>query len=137
MHPKRLSLALLLFASLVLLAGCGGGSDQPEGEQGGGNDQGQQGGDTQPGEQTGPEIKITLGTIESVDPEARTLVVQQTRGEPMTFTLGERAVVQLDGQPAGLADLTQGQSAQVRYVEREGENRAGAVVAFSSGGTTG
>ena len=136
MHPKRLSVALFLFASLVLLAGCGGGGDQPEGQQGGGNDQGQQGGDTQQGEETGPETKITLGTIESVDPEARTLVVQQTRGEPMNFALGERTVVQVDGQGAELADLREGQSVQVRYVEREGENRAQFVVAFNSAETS-
>ncbi len=136
MHPRRLS-AALLFASLVLLAGCGGGGDQPEGQQGGGNDQGQQGGATQQAEQTGPEIKIAPGTIESVDPEAQTLVLQQTRGEPMTFTVGPRATVEVDDQAAELADLREGQTAQVRYVEREGENRARLVLAFSSAETTG
>ncbi len=135
-HPRRLS-AALLFASLVLLAGCGGDGDQPEGQQGGGNDQAQQGGGTTQQEQAGPQIKIAPGTIESVDPEARTLVLQQTRGEPMNFTLGPNAIIQVDGQEAELADLREGQSAQIRYVEREGENRARFVVAFSSGGTTG
>ncbi len=137
-RPRRLS-ATLFFVSLVfLLAGCGGGGgDQSGGEQGGGNDQGQQGGDTQPREETGPEIKIAIGTIESVNPETRTLVVQQTRGEPMEFTLGARARIELDEQGAELTDLREGQSAQVSYVEREGGNRARLVVALSTAETTG
>lgn len=136
MRPRRLS-AVLFFVSLVLLAGCGGGGDQSEAPRGGGDDQGRQGDDTAQQEQTLPEIKIAPGTIESVNPEARTLVLQRTRGEPMNFTLGPLTRIELDGQAAELADLREGQSAQVRYVEKEKGNRARLVLAFSSAETTG
>jgi len=136
LRPRRLS-ATLFFVSLVLLAGCGGGGgDQSAGQQGGGNDQGQQGGDTQPG-RCPPRDQDSAWPIESVNPETRTLVVQQTRGEPMDFTLGARARIELDEQGAELTDLREGQSAQVSYVEREGGNRARLVVAISTAETTG
>ena len=48
-----------------------------------------------------------------------------------------RTRIELDGEAAELADLREDQSAQVRYVVREGENRALLVVAFGGGGETG
>jgi hypothetical protein len=129
MHPRRSSMALL-FVLLALLvgfaAGCGGGDDQSGSRQ-------QEDGETGQQAEDRPELKIAPGVVESVDPEAGTLVLQVTRGEPMTFAILPRTKVELDGEAAELADLREGQSAQVSYVVREGENRARLVVAIGGG----
>ena len=147
MRPTRSSstsvlFALLLFASLLVgfSAGCGGGDERSGGRQQQQNDGApaagasrEQGGGT--GQEEGrPQIKIVPGTIESVDPEAGTLVLRPTRGEPMTFAIRPWTRIELDGGPAQLADLREGQAGQVRYVVREGENRARRVVAFGDPG---
>ncbi len=141
MHQRR-SLTALLFALLALLvgfaAGCGGGEEgsRPQ-EQGGVGTPGEQGGGTGQKGKGRPEIKIAPGTIESVDPEAETLVLRPTQGEPMSFMILPRTKIEQDGKSAELADLREGQSVQVRYVVREGENRARLVLAFGGGETTG
>ncbi len=89
MHQRR-SLTALLFALLALLvgfaAGCGGGEEDLSGSrpQQGGGGTGQEG-------ESRPEIKTAPGTVESVDPEAETLVLRPTEGEPMSFTIGPRS----------------------------------------------
>ena len=125
MRPTRRSstallFALLLFALLVGFAAFFGGGDDWSGREGEGR----------------PQFKIAPGTVESVDPEAETLVLRPTRGEPMTFAIRPLTRIELDGEPAELADLREGQAAQVRYVVREGENRARRVVAFGDGEET-
>lgn len=137
MHPRRSSMALL-FVLLALLvgfaAGCGGGDDRSGSRQQENGETGQQeNGETSQQAEDRPELKIAPGVVESVDPEAGTLVLQVTRGEPMTFTILPRTKVELDGEAAELADLREGQSAQVSYVVREGENRARLVVAIGGG----
>ena len=128
----------LLFVLLALLvgfaAGCGGGDDQSGSRQQEDGETGQQeNGETGQQAEDRPELKIAPGVVESVDPEAGTLVLQVTRGEPMTFMILPRTKVELDGEAAELADLREGQSAQVSYVVREGENRARLVVAIGGG----
>ncbi len=128
----------LLFVLLALLVGfavgCGGGDDQSESrQQEDGETVQQENGETGQQAEDRPELKIAPGVVESVDPEAGTLVLQVTRGEPMTFVILPRTKVELDGEAAQLADLREGQSAQVSYVVREGENRARLVVAIGGG----
>ena len=130
MHPRRSSMALL-FALLALLvgfaAGCGGGGDDRAGSR-----QQENGETVQQGEGR-PELKIAPGTVESVDPEAGTLVLQVTQGESMTVAIRPGTQIELDYEAAELADLREGQSAQVSYVAREGENRARLVSAIGGG----
>ena len=160
MRTRRLSTALLL-AAFVLFAGflaasCGGGG-QPE--QGGGSGENQQDGNQQGEQQAGQQqtgqqteqqqggdgaaqgevsgAKIAVGTIRSVDAEARKVTLEPTaevQGEqPLTFDITEIAVVTLDDQEVELADLQEGHQAQIKYVSRGGQNRAVAVEAFSVG----
>jgi hypothetical protein len=141
---RRSSSTALLFALLALLvgffaAGCGGGGaggdDQSESRRQGAGEAGQRGkeGETTRQGEGRPQLKIAPGTVESVDPEAGTLVLRVTQGESMTFAILPRTEVKLDGEAAELADVREGQSAQVSYVVQEGENRARLVSAIGGG----
>lgn len=150
MRLRRFSVmfALVSFALFLgLAAGCGGGGDssgQNGGDTAGNTAQQQQqqaaGEQTVSGGSTGaasgdrPRVKIALGTIEAIDPEARTLELAPVEGEPLTFKLVPEARVAVDAQQAEAADLRAGQQAQVRYVTRNEGNRARSVRAFSDGG---
>jgi hypothetical protein len=134
---RRSSSTALLFALLALLvgffaAGCGGGGGAGGDDQSESRQQGEQGETTRQGEGR-PQLKIAPGTVESVDPEAGTLVLRVTQGESMTFAILPRTEVKLDGEAAELADVREGQSAQVSYVVQEGENRARLVSAIGGG----
>jgi hypothetical protein len=141
MSRKIAMLLTALFVSASALVGCGGEGGQEGGQEGRPTNEEAQGqsGTTDREDQIGggttgaQEVKIAPGTIESVDPERRTLVLKQTQGEPMTFRIVQRARITLDGKEAQLEDLKEGQNAQVRYVVREGKNRARVVKAFSAG----
>ncbi len=142
MHPRRRSSSTaLLFVLLALLVGCffaagcgGGGDDRSGGRQQEAGEARQQGeGETARQGEGRPELKIAPGTVESVDPEAGTLVLRVTQGEPMTFAIRPGTQIELDDEAAQLADLREGQSAQVSYVAREGENRARLVSAIGGG----
>lgn len=147
MYPKRPSatpflgtLALLL----VLLAACGGGGDQSSGngesqggEQGDGEQQdGQQGGEAD-GERASQE-KVSLGTIESVEPESRRVVLKPAfaaqGGDQITFRVTNNAVVQVNDQEAELSDIQPGQDAEIDYITKNDVNRAVAVEIVGDGG---
>ena len=165
MRTRRLPTALLL-AAFVLFAGflaasCGGGGQPEQGGGSGENQQGeqqdgqqqtgqQQAGQQQAGQQTEQQqggdgaaqggvsgVKIALGTIRSVDAEARQVTLEPTaevQGEqPLTFDITQIAMVTLDDQEVELADLQEGQSVQIKYISRGGQNRAVAVEAFTGG----
>jgi hypothetical protein len=137
-------LILVLFL-LGSLAACGGGQSGDGGSQGG-EQQGEQGGDQQDGGQPQggqavgggrPQQKIALGTIESVDPESREVVLapdfEAQGGDQITFKLRKNAVVRVNDQEAELSEVQQGQSAQVEYVTRDDVNRALAVEIVGGG----
>ncbi len=137
-------LILVLFL-LGSLAACGGGQGGDGGSQGG-EQQGEQVGDQQDGgQQQGgqsggggrPQQKIALGTIESVDPESREVVLapdfEAQGGDQITFKLRKNAVVRVNDQEAELSEVQQGQSAQVEYVTRDDVNRASAVEIVGGG----
>ncbi len=136
------ALFLLVFILLSgLLAGCGGGGDQS------GNGDSQDGGAPAGGEQqdgaahedaapTAP--KIALGTIKSVNVEARRVILEpstEQQGDgPLTFKVRKNAEISLDDQPAEMADIQAGQQAQIEYVTKNERNRALAVRLISNGG---
>ena len=144
----RVPAATLFSIALVLLLGfvaaCGGsqsgsGGDQGGGDQGGEQAGGEQGGGDQGGGQQGGEAtdegptqaKVALGSIESVQPDSRKLVLKPAfeaqGGDQITFNVRKNAEIQVNDQPAELSELKQGQQAQVEYVTKNEVNRAVAV----------
>jgi hypothetical protein len=135
------SIALVLL--LGFLAGCGGdqsGSSESQGggqqggsEQGGGEQAGGQGGE-QGGEAAaeGPaQAKIVLGSIESVQPEKRKVVLKPSfeaqGGDQITFNVRKNAEIRVNDQEAELSDIKSGQQAQIEYVTKNDVNRAVSV----------
>jgi hypothetical protein len=145
----RVQAATLFLIALVLLlgfllSGCGGsqsgsGESQGGGEQGGEQAGGEQGGGEQgAGEQGGAaadegpaQAKVALGSIESVQPEERKLVLKPSfeaqGGDQITFNVRKNAEIQVNDQEAELSELQSGQQAQVEYVTKNDVNRAVAV----------
>lgn len=143
--PAAMPFLILVLFLLGSLAACGGGQSGDGGSQGG-EQQGEQGGDQQDGGQPQggqavgggrPQQKIALGTIESVDPESREVVLapdfEAQGGDQITFKLRKNAVVRVNDQEAELSEVQQGQSAQVEYVTRDDVNRALAVEIVGGG----
>jgi len=120
-----------------LLAGCGGG--QPESESGGEGEQ--QGGEA--AKKDAPETKIALGTIKSVKTENKKIILNRTivtsgtdeqKKEPAPFKLSKQAKITLDDEPVELADIKEGQQAQITYVVKN-QNLAREVVVVGDGGS--
>ena len=134
----RISAATLFSIALVLLlgflAGCGGdqsgsGESQGGGQQGGGEQGAKQGGKAA---DEGPsQAKVSLGTIESVQPDKRKLVLKPSfeaqGGDQITFNVRKNAEIQVKDQPAELSEIQSGQQAQVEYVTKNDVNRAVSV----------
>lgn len=153
MYSSKLSAAFLLacfMLTLGLAASCGGGDETSESRNGGptqeetseatpapggGNTQEQGGGATGQDESSSSEIKIALGDILLVDVEKRRVVLRPVRGERQAFKVVPGAEVTLDDEPAELADLEQGQQAQIQYVIKKDQEHARAVDAFSANGS--
>ena len=146
MYPKRPSATPFLgtlVLLLVLLAACGGGDqssgngESQGGEQGDGEQQdGQPGGEA--GEERASQEKVSLGTIESVEPESRRVVLKPAfaaqGGDQITFRVTNNAVVQVNDQEAELSDIQPGQDAEVDYITKNNVNRAVAVEIVGDGG---
>ena len=148
MRTRVSSATLFLIALVLLLAGCGGGGDQSgngggeqqNDEQAQNGEQAQKGGEEQGGggpDQGAPQLKIALGTIESVQPDSRTVVLKPSTeiqgGEQMTFDVRKNAEISVNDQAADLADIEAGQQAQIQYITRQEENRALAVQVVEGG----
>jgi hypothetical protein len=119
-----------------LLAGCGGG--QSEGESGGAGEQ--EGGEA--AKKDAPETKTALGTIRSVKTENKKIILNRTvvssgtgerKEEPAPFKLTKQAKITLDNEPVELADIKEGQQAQITYVAKN-QNLAREVVLVGDGG---
>jgi hypothetical protein len=144
MHLRGPSAALFLIASILLaglLAGCAGGGDQAN--NGGAQDgEGEQGQATQ-GEGTqanAVQVKIALGTIVSVKPDRRKIVLRpstEQQGDRLLFKVVDDAVITLDDQPAEMADVQEGQQAQIEYITVNEQNKARTVELIGSGEETG
>ena len=137
--PAVTLFSIVLILLLGFVAGCGGdqsgsgesqGGDQQGGDQQGGGEQGaKQGGEAA---DEGPrQAKVALGTIESVQPDERELVLKPSfeaqGGDQITFNVRKNAEIQVKDQPAELSELQSGQQAQVEYVTKNDVNRAVSV----------
>jgi hypothetical protein len=138
MHLKGLSMTLL-FASLILFVGCGGGDGQSGGQQNGAaGEAGKQGGEAA---NNAPEVKIALGKVASVAPEQRKIVLRPSSdvqgGEREVYKVIENAKITLEDEEAELTDIKEGQQAQIQYIVVDERNRARSVTAFDASGEGG
>jgi hypothetical protein len=142
MRTRIPSATLFLITLILLLAGCGGGDQSGNGgeAQKGGEEQAQQGGGEQGGgaaNQGPPQVKVAIGTIESVQADNRMIVLKPSTeiqgGEQMTFNVRKNAEISVNDQAAELTDVEAGQQAQIQYVTRQEENRALAVQVVEGG----
>ena len=132
--PAATLFSIVLVLLLGFLAGCGGdqsgsGESQGGGQQGGGEQGAKQGGKAA---DEGPsQAKVSLGTIESVQPDKRKLVLKPSfeaqGGDQITFNVRKNAEIQVKDQPAELSEIQSGQQAQVEYVTKNDVNRAVSV----------
>lgn len=132
--PAATLFSIVLVLLLGFLAGCGGdqsgsGESQGGGQQGGGEQGAKQGGKAA---DEGPsQAKVSLGTIESVQPDERKLVLKPSfeaqGGNQITFNVRKNAEIQVKDQPAELSEIQSGQQAQVEYVTKNDVNRAVSV----------
>ena len=150
MHPRRPSTTLLLVAVILLvgfLVGCGGGDQSGDGSQDGESGGGQgQVGEAAKKEGTGAakkvalRPKIALGTVIRVRPENKKVVIRPTTVEgdpkPMSFKIGRLATITLDNEEVEVADIKEGQQAQITYIVRGGVNLAREVTLISGEGAT-
>ena len=83
-------------------------------------------------------MKIALGTIESVQPENRRVVLKPSTeiqgDEQMTFNVRKNAEIRVNGQEAEMADIKADQQAQIQYITKNERNRARAVEIVGGGG---
>jgi hypothetical protein len=144
MHLRGPSAALFFIASILLaglLAGFGGGGDQAGngGSQGGEGEQGQaaQGEGTQA---NALQFKIALGTVVSVKPDRRKIVLRpstEQQGDRLIFKVVDDAQITLNDQPVEMADVQDGQQAQIEYITVNEQNKARIVELINSGEGTG
>jgi hypothetical protein len=140
MHLRGPLAALLFIVSTLLaglLAGCGGGGDQAG--NGGGGQQGEaaQGEGAQEG---APQPKIALGEVISVKPDRRKIIVRpstEQQGDRLVFKVIDDARITLNDQQAEMADVQEGQQAQIEYVAVNEQNKARVVALISGGEETG
>ena len=132
--PAATLFSIVLILLLGFLAGCGGdqsGSGESQGgdQQGGGEQGAKKGGEAA---DEGPtQAKVALGTIESVQPDERKLVLKPSfeaqGGDQITFNVRKNAEIQVKDQPAELSELQSGQQAQIEYVTKNDVHRAVSV----------
>ena len=143
MRTRIPSTALFLLVFILLsgfLTGCGGGDQSGNGGSQGDGSGGEKQGETPQGEApqgNAPQAKIALGTIRSVKPDRRKIVLRPSveiqGGERMIFKVKKNAEISLNDQPAEMSDVKEGQQAQIQYVIKNERNRARAVALISNG----
>jgi ABC-type Fe3+-hydroxamate transport system substrate-binding protein len=139
MHLRGPSAALFLIATILLaglLAGCAGGGDQAQngGSQGGGEQK--QTAQDKENQAEAPQIKTALGTIVSVKPDRRKIILRPStehQGDRLVFKVVDDAQITLDDKPAEMADVQERQQAQIQYVTVNEQNKARIVGLISSG----
>ena len=128
--------------ALLLLAGCGGGGDQAQngGSQGGDGPGREKQGQAPQGnaaQGNAPTAKLALGTIISAEPDRRNIILRPSTevqgSKRMIFKVRRSTEISLDNKPAEMADVREGQQAQIRYVFVNDRNRAREVNLFGNG----
>ncbi len=139
MHLRGPSAALFFIAFILLaglLAGCAGGGEQSgNGGSQGGEDQQGEAAQGEGNQADAPETKIALGRVISVKPDRRKVILRpstEQQGDRLVFKVVNEAQITLDDQQAEMADVQEGQQAQITYVVVNEQNRA-RVVALISG----
>jgi hypothetical protein len=139
MYLRRPPAALFLVMAILfagLLAGCGGGDQQSGNKEQGDDASG--GAKKQAANKQASEPKIALGTIKSVKIDRRRIVLKpssEEQGEkPIPFKTVRDATITLDNEKVELADIKEGQQAQITYVVRNERNMAREVSLISNGG---
>ena len=141
MHLREPSAALFIVVSILLagfIAGCAG-DQSGDGRTQGGGEQGQaaQGEATQA---NAPQLKVALGKVKAVKLDRRKIVLKpstEQQGDRLVFKVVDNAQITLNDQPAKLADVQEGQQAQIEYVVVNGVNRARTVGLIGEGEKTG
>jgi hypothetical protein len=150
MHLRGQSTVLFfivpLLVGVLVLSGCGGGGDQSQngGSQNGGSGEERQGGAPQDNAPQGgapqgiaPQAKIALGTVRSVKPDRRKIILRPSKeiqgSKRMDFKVRDDAEISLNDRPAEMADVKEGQRAQIEYVVKNEMNRARAVALIGNG----
>jgi Cu/Ag efflux protein CusF len=73
-----------------------------------------------------PVTRTAAGEIRVVKPDRRKIILRQ--GETVeSFKVAQNATITIDGQDAELADVKEGQQAQIQYFVQDGINRASSV----------
>ena len=73
-----------------------------------------------------PVTRTAAGEIRVVRPDRRKIILRQ--GETVeSFKVAQNATITIDGQDAELADVKEGQQAQIQYFVQDGINRASSV----------
>lgn len=128
--------------ALLLLAGCGGGGDQAQngGSQGGDGPGREKQGQAPQGnaaQGNAPTAKVALGTIISAEPDRRKIILRPSTevqgSKRMIFKVRRSTEISLNNKPAEMADVREGQQAQIRYVFVNDRNRAREVNLFGNG----
>ena len=133
---SSVSLFIIVLTLLAgLLVGCGGGDQSGNGGQSGGESGRAKKQAGEAAEKGASTPKIALGTVKRVKPERRKLILRRTMGEqgtePMPFKIAQNATITLDDEQAGLADMKEGQQAQITYVVKGKRNLAREVTLIS------
>ena len=135
------ALFLTAFVTFIgLLASCGGGDSAGNGSQDG-NSSGKEKRQGEAAQKKAPEPKIALGTIKKVNSEKRRIILQPSNeiqgGKREIFRITKNAKISLDGEKVELADIKEGQQAQIKYIaKKERRNRARVVELFEGDETT-
>jgi hypothetical protein len=144
MHLRRPSAALFFIAFILLaglLAGCAGGGEQSgNGGSQGGEDQQGEAAQGEGNQADAPESKIALGRVISVKLDRRKIILRpstEQQGDRLVFKVVDDAQITLDDQQAEMADVQEGQQAQITYVVVNEQNRARVVGLISGDEGTG
>ncbi len=138
-ETSAVSLILPLVLSFLLaglLAGCGGGSDR-SGDRSAGGQQERQAGKAE-GKAAKKELlqrKMAIGTVKAFNDDRGWLSLRPASDvqgkKPLDFQVRKNARIALDGEKAELADIKEGQQAQVTYVVKNEVNMALVVQLFN------